>query len=919
MLTILRQVQPILVVLVATGALLVSVAPTSADFIADSSAIKHPAARHILLDNSAESKRTEEQLLESVAHVMSLDEQTVLGMVSRDNGFGSVRCPECQAFVDQFDITDPDHVACQACGMKFPNLKYPETYIHEGKNISGEPVQWKYYAKDGKGYQYFFSAVVRHQRHHFLAAQAKDMGRLYGMTGDEQYARRAAVIILALAEAFPHWSVREDHAWYGRYILTKRPWEWRTGIWACQWSEMPINCVFAYDLTYDSAVWDELANEHGKNSRRAVEDWFRAAYQMIFEYQEDRGNNFGNLHPYTIRKVVAAGRVLNDPDMVHSMVPWFDGVVKSYFGFDGMGREGTLGYHGQTQWNLDRAMRAIEGYTDPPGYVDTKLGIKLDNADMLVRFPILKKAQEISETTRFPDGSLVTMHDTTWHRHGSDTLSAATNIELNGLGHFALGYGEGLNATQVHLHFCPLTGGSHYHQDRLAMILWAAGGEVLPDIGYARNNLCYRYFATGSLSHNMSYAGWNEPRKQPKNEFQPGQLNTDSWAKSSLLAYDPGDASNKQVQLVEAESPGPQWQGIDISRRLIMLIALDEQRSYVFDLFRLRGGDWHESILRPSADEDCDEQCDIPISPRPGTLAGEAVEYGERGPAGTGYRNIIHDLRVGDGSQDATVTWKTKETGRSVRCFLMGQSGTEFILARAPLVRPAKNTPSERDKYQGPYLMRRHTKGLELTSRFAAVYEAWPEGGKPVVDRVEWLRPEPADSLCAALRIHVGDRADLIYVSADDTPRHVGDISLSGPVAVVSMQAGRTSWAYLYGAGSIEAPGLSLKGQQNLKAPLKRVLREEKNGVNAFEVAADLTAETLQNVWLRIVHGDGSAHGYRIEDIQATEGGSRVLIAGEPGFEMTPTGMKMLYPPHYEIFGPQQLEIAKPAFAQADK
>jgi hypothetical protein len=181
------------------------------------------------------------------------------------------------------------------------------------------------------------------------------------------------------------------------------------------------------------------------------------------------------------------------------------------------------------------------------------------------------------------------------------------------------------------------------------------------------------------------------------------------------------------------------------------------------------------------------------------------------------------------------------------------------------------------------------------------------------------LRPEPAHSLCAALRIHVGDRADLIYVSADDTPRHVGDISLSGPVAVVSMQAGRTSWAYLYGAGAIEAPGLSLEGQQNLKAPLKRVLRGEENGVNAFEVAADLTAETLQNVWLRIVHGDGSAHGYRIEDIQATEGGSRVLIAGEPGFEMTPTGMKMLYPPHYEIFGPQQLEIAKPAFAQADK
>ena len=908
-----------LAMLVAVGTLLASVAITSADFVPDSSAIKHPAARHVLLDNSLESTRTKEQLLDSVAHVMGLDEQTVLGMISRNNGFSSLRCPECQAFADQFDITDPDHVACRACGMKFPNAKYPETYIHEGKNLSGEPVQWKYYAKDGKGYQYFFSAVVRHQRHHFLAAQAKDMARLYEMTGDEQYARRAAAIVLALAEAFPHWSVREDHPWYGRYILTKRPWEWRTGIWHHQWSEMPINCVFAYDLTYDSPVWDELAKEHGRNSRRAVEDWFRAAYKMIFEYQEDRGNEFGNLHPYTIRKVVAAGRVLNDPDMVHSMVPWFDGVVKSYFGFDGMGREGTLDYHGQTQWNLDRAMRAIKGYTDPPGYVDTKLGIKLDNADMAARFPILKTAQEVSAATRFPDGSLVTMHDTTWHRHGSGTVAAVPNIELNGLGHFALSYGEAADTAQVHLHFCPLTRGSHYHVDRLSMTFWAAGGEVLPDIGYARNNLCYRYFATGCLSHNMCYAGWNEPREQPKNEFQPAELNTDIWARSSLLAYDPGDVSGKQVQLVEAESPGPAWQGVDISRRLIMLIALDEQRSYVFDLFRLRGGDWHESILRPSADEDCEEQCSIAVSPRPGTLAGEDLEYGQRGPAGTGYRNIIHDLRTGDGSHDSALTWTTKETGRSMRCFLMGQPETEFILARAPLVRPAKNIPAERDKYQGPYLMRRHTGEPDLTSRFGAVYDAWPEGGKPIIDRVEWLAPEPAGSLCAAVRIHVGDRADLIYVSADDTPRRVGDITVSGPVAVVSEQAGRTAWAYIYGPGSIEAPGLSLKGHQDFSAPLKRVLREEDGGVNAFEVAGDLTADALSNVWLRIVHGDGSAHGYRIEEIQATDGGSRILIAGEPGFDMTPTGMKMLYPPHYEIPGPQRLEIARPTFAQADK
>ncbi len=894
--------------------LLTAAAAAGADFTADSSAITHPAATAIMLDNSRDRKRTKEQMLESVAQLMELEEQAVLSLVSRDNGFASVRCPQCGSYVQDFDLSDPEHVSCSNCRTKFPNAEYPETQVHRGKNISGEPVEWKYYLKEGKGYQYFFSAVLRHVRHHYLAAKTQDLGRLYALTQEEKYARRAAVIMVALAEAYPHWCARRDHAWYGRYIVSERPWQ--GGVWgAGHWHEMPITCVFAYDLTYNSPVWNELSRERGHDVRRPVEDWFRASHRMILELHEDGGGKFGNLHPYTMRHVIAAGRVLNDPEMIHSVIPWFEGLTKGQFHFDGMWREGTPDYHGQTVWNLSRAFRAVAGYSDPPGYVDRKYGLKLQDADLRKQYPIMEKADQVLAAMTYPDGRRVTVHDTHWRKGGGE-ISARSNIELNAYGHFALSRGDTPDAMQVHLHFCPLTGHGHYHADRLSMILWAAGTEILPDIGYATDRRCYRYFATGSLSHNMSYAGWNRPREAPKATFEPGQLNTNIWARSALLAYDPGEHCDQQVQLVEAESRGPEWQGVKVARRLIALIAIDGRRSYVFDLFRLRGGDWHESILRPSADEDCEEQCTLELTPRPGTLAGEDIAYGQYAK-GVGYRNLIHELRIGDGSRACRVTGTGKDTGASVRCFLSGQPGTEFMLGRAPIIRPTNNVPSERDKYQGPYLMRRRAGGADLTSCFAAVYDAWTREGEPRIEEVEWLTPQPSDALCVAARIRLGDREDVIYCSADDTVRTVLHAEVQGRVAILSRQGGQAAWGYLYGAGGVKAASLKLTGAAEVRAPLVKVLRKAEGLDNAFEVGKRLPGgEALRGVWLRVIHGDGSANGYRIEGVEANGAGSRILIRGEPGFELTETGMRMLFFPGYEIPGKETVEICVPKFVR---
>jgi len=98
--------------------------------------------------------------------------------------------------------------------------------------------------------------------------------------------------------------------------------------------------------------------------------------------------------------------------------------------------------------------------------------------------------------------------------------------------------------------------------------------------------------------------------------------------------------------------------------------------------------------------------------------------------------------------------------------------------------------------------------------------------------------------------------------------------------------------------------------------PCKECARKGLDG--AFEAAAGLAnADAVNGVWLRVIHGDGSANGYRIEAIAKTPGGSRIRIHDEPGFQMTPNGMRMLFFPNYEIPGKQWIEICVPRFVAA--
>lgn len=213
--------------------------------------------------------------------------------------------------------------------------------------------------------------------------------------------------------------------------------------------------------------------------------------------------------------------------------------------------------------------------------------------------------------------------------------------------------------------------------------------------------------------------------------------------------------------------------------------------------------------------------------------------------------------------------------------------------------------------------MRRREGGPNLTSCFAAIYDAWPRDGAPMIDRVEWLTPQLADPFCVAARIRIGGREDVVYSSTDDTTRTVAGMHMRGRVAVLSRRGGEVAWSYVYGAGQIQADGFTLAAPTDVRVPLQKVLRTADGAEDALEVAAELPeGDALKGIWLRVVHGDGSANGYRIESIAKTPAGSRIRIHDEPGFQMTPNGMRMLFFPKYEIPGKQWVEICVPRFVK---
>ncbi len=665
-------------------------------------------------------------------------------------------------------------------------------------------------------------------------------------------------------------------------------------------TSVPGLCVFAYDRVYNSPYWEEISAQEGVDVRAAVEEWFWKTFDAVFTVSDD--SYYDNRAAYFIKNLAGMALILNDPDRMRDVISELDTVMSGYeWHADGMWSEGAFSYGQQLAGNCSEAVSVINLYRDPYGYVDERYGLTLDGTiDMQKRWPIMARMISLNTAFKFPDGSTMAVHDTHYTR--DNTVDAPIqeeyleNLELGHFGLYAMKHGDTQEAQQVNLKFAPLSEGlpysaGHYHGDFLGFSMWSAGMEVLPDGGYVTATTANRYIHMNAYLHNCSWVS----SPTTSNYTSRGTRTT----RPNLLGYDDGTRSDKQIQLIEGSQPMTDQDGVDFKRRLIMMIATDENHSYTLDIQRMKGGTIHENFLRQVEEEDVDFTTDLELpGEMSGTLSSWLTSIGRSGGIVSDATSLTQPRGV-ETDEDYSFSWRGQDSGTTVNIFMKGNPGTAVAFSQFPTMRRVNSVTADKDKYPGMHMYQRLDVSPSDTTMFGGVYEAFRDGETAYVKEIEWIEPEDKDPMCVLVKVDLGDYVDYIYVSDDNKERTFDTMTFSGNYAALRQEkdGGAIVWTYFYGNGSIETETVSTQGE---KEYLFKVLSthgsfDGESVPNQIKVRGSLP-ESAIGLWGHSIFGDTSGFGYQVLDVDQ----STITVQMDPAFEVTDSGAKMTYFPCFE-------------------
>jgi hypothetical protein len=817
-----------------------------------------------------------------IAPLMALSEVDMVALVPAVNGMMFVGCPNCDGGtqdgqMDWNGIDDPWRVHCRYCKMVFPNDQYPMDQSITVINRAGEEETWRYHERDGD--QYYFAARARYFAKMYMADRTRDLAQIYALSGDEQYARRAVLLLARFAGVFPQWCVMQDYPGPGKkYPVSdaKPPYPYWGGIWN-RWHlyDTPTPIAFALDLVWDSEALKQVSGELGIDVRqRVADDLLRADIDFQRHYTAEM-EPYNGVAPQRSAGFILVGRVIGEPDFVHDGVERIRHFVSTDFYADGMHRMGTVAYHRQMVNNVLIAADYARDYSDPPDYVAPRNGERFEDLDLLSKVPLLGRADRVDLWFVFPNGHTVCTHDA-WATHvNRPTDKVDQPVLLPHYGHGRLTLGQGADAMQAHLHYSAAN--SHAHADDLSLILFAHSQEVMPDIGYTHTR--WRLWPSSTAAHNTVAVN----RQDHKSSID---------RTGNLQLY---DVSDPIVRVIEATQLDAAPSVVDEFRRRLILVRVDDADSYVIDVFRLRGGTRHDYFLHGSADLPQTARLSVPLSPIAGTLLGPEAKFrlpqretdpGEAPEGQTLSYAMFRDLQAADIAGPISATWRFDDAHitTGLRSHLLHPGDGRIVLAQTPQIRPvqtwpAKEDDSKLDQYWRPSVVIERQADQPLTSVFIAVHE--PFDGEPFITDID--ASVQGDDVHAPVRltVHHASGVDRIETRPDGTvvrfERQANDEVSHRYALTAARFAGEVRTAHDHAivvTGDIP-PGDALRGRTAV-----------------------------------VTFGDGRTLGLPIDRVER-EGDTRVLrLRADPGFKITDCGAKLLYFPLHDIQGPVAYRIA---------
>lgn len=708
------------------------------------------------------------------------------------------------------------------------------------------------------------------------------MANKYQETGDEDLALR--IIIMLYHEALNYDSLDKDGgSWFNNFAYVT-----------------PVLLLWGYDRIYHSPMWEVFDAGYGTETKKVLGEWWTSLYN--YHQANSYDDTIGN-YPVDLGHRMLLAILMDNPDWVRDMYNELNKAVENYiFYADGLWYERSFDYSGQMVGNCMAMARVLASYVDPLCYDDTEYDLHFrGNFDYMTEwgdwFNYVSSASK--DNSYYPNGDKLLLNDTNWvvpvvadaNKPIQEEL-LEKNLELNHAGIFGMRYGDGEEAQQLNLEVLS-TFVSHTHHNTLGISYYSAGMEILPDVGYVRSGSSYRYSFSNQFGHNTAWVGGNPDG------------NDAYWLKPNVMAYEDGSTNGKQIQFIEGSNLMPDSYGVDMNKRLVMMIATDENHSYAVDLHRIASESGvHESYLQQVQEEDVEFETNLSLTSYNGLTRDWLSEAGGSGSTMSDYtyaNGIFKNPQHTKTDDSFWFTYKGKTTGTTLKAFLNGGQDTLVAFSEVPTVRRAVNDASKKDDYPGYHFLRRQKVKAGEISTFGGVYEGYRKDETGKVLNVNWYEPDDGDDETVLIRVELADSYDYIYSSNDLTERSFSELGLTFSGQVAYLRVNKTDnaaeRAYLYGQGKVQHGSYVLNGKENLswkvlEAKGQRPIYDEPNTLKISGTATD----ELCGLWGNVTFSDGSGTAYRVESVDQ----SIIGLHNDPGFKVTERGAEFTAYPLYE-------------------
>ena len=484
---------------------------------------------------------------------------------------------------------------------------------------------------------------------------------------------------------------------------------------------------------------------------------------------------------------------------------------------------------------------------------------------------------------------------------------------MNGLGHAILTWGTGSQQSQARLDFSHSAG--HHHFDANHLIYYARQTEIIGGTGYRAGT---RSWNTATLNQNLVVVngtkqkgnGWTywtdtpyipgRPRAAIRQDFYTKQSQKDHDQlnhHNNLLLWEPGYQGDKEVQVVEVDALDAYRAEASRYRRLIAMVHVAGDDTYLIDFFRVRGGTQYDWTLHGGH---TDYKLSVDLS-----TSGVTDTFGEM--------KLVR-------KRNTNQTWEgTLDYGKVKGRFLMaGRDGTSLYLGKGETSPDIKS--KEAKKFQDYMVARRTARSTEAIN-YLVVHEAY--SSKPNVVSIEELEFEgnPGTAVGLKITLNRGVVDYVVHTLDEDAPFPVhrvrGEESflVRGRFAHVRVKNGHVEWMKLVHGAELRFRNramLAVGDGYSYRGDIVRVNRRE-NGSdeNSFKTNVALPQDgALNGKTILVEWGNGWKWGYTISMVK----GSTVVINGEPGFDYSGGSVKMKYFPAGTYPGPVKFSIPGTAY-----